>query len=96
VGTDTDPMLPDVPLSVPAGMIICLLALTITAWPVLAGEHASARRQRQATWGSWACLAAAVIYPFTGAPTGLYGFLTLAAIAGVAALTLLRLRRHAV
>jgi hypothetical protein len=89
----TDPVLTDAPIAVPVGMIICLIALTSTAWPILAGHRASARRQRQAAWGSWACLAGAIIYPFTGAPTGLYGFLTLAAIAGVAALTLLR-RRH--
>ena len=87
---DTDPILTEVPLAVPAGLIICLVALTTTAWPVLAGEHVTDRRRRQAVWGSWACLAAAPLAMATSLVPGLYGFLTLAALAMVSATTLLR------
>lgn len=90
----TDPIPTDVPLVVPAGMIICLLALTVTAWPVLAGGAVTARRLRQATWGFWACLAAVALALSTGLTPGLYGFLTVAAIAIVAASTLLRSRQQ--
>lgn len=75
-----------------AGAIICLIALTITAWPILTGEHPTDRRRRHATWGSWACLAAVVLALATGLAPGLYGFITVAAIAAVAATTLLRPR----
>jgi predicted benzoate:H+ symporter BenE len=90
----TDPILTDVPLVVPAGTIICLSALTVTAWPILVGERVSDRRRRQAVWGSWACLAGVVVAMFTGLIPGLYGFFTLAAIAAVAAATLLRRRER--
>lgn len=88
----TDPILTDVPLVVPVGMIICLIALIVTAWPIFAGYHVSDRRRRQATWGSWACLAGVVVAMTTGLAPGLYGFLTLATFALVAAATLLRSR----
>lgn len=87
-----DPILTETPLVIPAGLIICLVALTVTAWPVLAGEHATDRRRRQAVWGSWACLATALISMVTSLIPGLYGFLALAAVAVVSSLTLLRSR----
>ncbi|GAA1747254.1 hypothetical protein [Kocuria aegyptia] len=86
----TDPILTEIPLVVPAGLIICLIALTVTAWPVLAGGAVTARRLRQATWGSWACLAAVALALSIGFAPGLDGFLTVAATAIVAASTLLR------
>lgn len=88
----TDPILTEVPLMVPAGLIICLFALTVTAWPVLAGERSSVLRQRQARWGSWTCLAGVVAEMSAGLAPGLYGFFALSAIAAVASLTLLRVR----
>lgn len=86
----TDPILTEVPLTVPAGLTLCLLALTVTAWPVLAGEHSSNRRRRQARWGSWSCLATVVAALLTELTPGLYGFLTFSSIAAVASFTLLR------
>lgn len=91
---DLDPILAQVPLAVPVGLIICLIALTITAWPILAGEPVTDRRRRYATWGSWACLAAVVLALFTGLAPGLYVFIALMAIAAVATTTLLRSRHH--
>ena len=88
----TDPILTQTPIAVPVGAIICLIALTSTAWPVLAGEPVTARRRRQATWGSWACLAGVAFAAFTELAPGLYGFITLVAIAAVASLTLWRAR----
>lgn len=91
-----DPILTDTPIAVPLGMIICLIALSVTAWPVLAGERTTVRRAKHAAWGSWACLAGAVLYPFAGTPSGLYGFLTLTAIGFLAAATLWRGRQREV
>jgi cobalamin synthase len=89
-----DPILTEVPVAVPAGAIICLIALAVTAWPILAGERTTARRVQQAKRGSWACLAAVVLALLTGLAPGLYGFITLTAIAAVAATTLLRTRQQ--
>ncbi|MGQ1798071.1 hypothetical protein ACT4S5_13175 [Kocuria oceani] len=96
----TDPILTQmpiaVPIAVPIGMIICLLALTATAWPLLTGEPVTDRRRRQAVWGSWACLAGVVIALFRELAPGMYGFITLMAITAVAAATLLSSRRFPV
>jgi len=88
-----DPILTEVPLAVPVGAIVCLSALVVTACPVLTGGRVTDRRRRQACWGSWACLAGVVLSLVTELAPGLYGFLTLATIAMVAATTLLRSRR---
>ncbi len=91
-----DPILTETPLVVPAGLIICLVALTVTARPVLAGGPATDRRRRRAVWGSWACLAGVVIVLFRELAPGMYGFITLMAITAVAAATLVRSRQQAV
>lgn len=56
----------------------------------------TARRLRQATWGSWAFLAGMVLALSTGPVPGLYGFLTLAAIALAAPGTLGRGRQQVI
>jgi hypothetical protein len=89
-----DPILTETPIAVPVGLIICLIALTATALPILFGEHATDRRRRHARWGSWACLAAVVLALATGLAPGLYGFITLVAIAAVATTTLVRSRHQ--
>lgn len=86
----TDPILTETLIAVPAGRIICLIVLAVTVWPVLTGNPVTGRRRRQATWGSWACLAAVVIALSTGIAPGLYGFLTVAAIALVSGAALWR------
>lgn len=88
----TDPILTVTPVAVPVGAIICLVALTVTVRPVLAGNPVTPGRLRRATWGSWACLAGVVLALSTGLTPGLYGFLTVAAIALVSGTALWRVR----
>lgn len=88
----SDPILAQVPAAVSAGLVICLIALVVTAGPILAGKPIAARRLRQATWGSWACLAGVLLALFVELAPGLYGFITLVAITAAAAATLWRAR----
>ncbi|MEX5270406.1 hypothetical protein [Kocuria sabuli] len=88
----SDPLIGAAPFLVPAVLAAVLLALSVTAMPVLRGHQVTSARVHAARWASAGVLVAAVPVVFTESAEGLHGFILLAGIVMVAAGTLLRTR----